>query len=47
MTERTDVFRGEEGLLLMDVMGVFEVVADRIVAWRDYFDLGQWQRQQS
>jgi limonene-1,2-epoxide hydrolase len=39
MTERTDVLRRKDGVAVrLPVMGVFEIVDDRIVGWRDYFD---------
>lgn len=41
MNERTDVMRRKGGgEIPLPVMGVFEVHNDRIVAWRDYFDMG-------
>jgi limonene-1,2-epoxide hydrolase len=40
MNERTDVMRRKGGgTVPLPVMGVFEVQNDRIVAWRDYFDM--------
>jgi limonene-1,2-epoxide hydrolase len=40
MNERTDVMRRKDGgTIPLPVMGVFEVQNDRIVAWRDYFDM--------
>ena len=40
MNERTDVVRRKGGgAVPLPVMGVFEVQDDRIVAWRDYFDM--------
>ena len=40
MNERTDVMRRKGGgAVPLPVMGVFEVRSDRIVAWRDYFDM--------
>lgn len=40
MNERTDVMRRKGGgEITLPVMGVFEVADDRIVVWRDYFDL--------
>ena len=40
MNERTDVVRRKGGgAVPLPVMGVFEVRSDRIVAWRDYFDM--------
>ena len=39
MNERTDVLRRKDGKSVhLPVTGVFEIVDDRIVAWRDYFD---------
>ena len=46
MNERVDRFRSGEKLIELPVMGVFEVRDGRIAAWRDYFDLAQWQAQQ-
>lgn len=40
MNERTDLLRRKDGLeVALPVMGVFDIVDDRITAWRDYFDL--------
>jgi limonene-1,2-epoxide hydrolase len=40
MNERTDVLRRKDGVVVrLPVMGVFEIVDDRIAGWRDYFDL--------
>jgi limonene-1,2-epoxide hydrolase len=40
MNERTDVMRRKGGgTVPLPVMGVFEVQNDRIVGWRDYFDM--------
>jgi limonene-1,2-epoxide hydrolase len=40
MNERTDVMRRKDGQTIpLPVMGVFEVRDERIVAWRDYFDM--------
>ncbi len=40
MNERTDALRRKDGLeVRLPVMGVFEIVDDRIAAWRDYFDM--------
>ena len=40
MNERTDVMRRKDGdEFPLPVMGVFEVVDDKIEAWRDYFDM--------
>jgi len=40
LTERTDEFRLDEGLLSVPVMGVFEFQDGLISGWRDYFDPG-------
>ena len=43
--ERVDRFRIGDGWLELPVAGVFEVDDDgRISLWRDYFDLGSYQR---
>lgn len=46
MNERIDRFRSGEKLIELPVMGIFEVRDGKIAAWRDYFDLAQWQAQQ-
>ena len=39
LNERVDRFRFEDGRSMdIQVMGVFKVVNDQIVEWRDYFD---------
>jgi limonene-1,2-epoxide hydrolase len=38
MTERVDRFIFDGKRVDAPVMGVFEAVGDKIVAWRDYFD---------
>lgn len=44
--ERLDRFRIGDGWLELPVAGVFEVDADGLITlWRDYFDLGSYQRQ--
>ena len=40
-TERLDHLRKPDHSGALPVVGVFEVRDGRIVAWRDYFDLGQ------
>lgn len=46
LNERTDRFRLKDGRWVdLRVMGIFEVVDQKITAWRDYFDLGQWMAQ--
>ncbi len=47
LTERVDRFIGVERTVELPVMGVFEVRAGKIAAWRDYFDLAAWTRQTS
>ena len=43
--ERTDVFKMANGKeISLPVAGVFEVRDGLISKWRDYFDLGQFQR---
>ena len=43
-TERVDRFRIAGKTVELPVAGVFEIRDGRIAAWRDYFDLGTWQR---
>jgi len=45
LTERTDVFEMGPKTLSLRVMGAFEFRDGLICAWRDYFDLGQFQSQ--
>ena len=45
LNERLDRFEIGEHWIEIAVMGIFEVEAERIVAWRDYFDLAQFQAQ--
>lgn len=45
LTERVDVFRYPGKEISLPVMGAFEVVDGKIVAWRDYFDLDQFMSQ--
>ena len=45
MNERIDRFKMGDKWLAIAVMGVFEVGDQGITAWRDYFDLGQFQSQ--
>jgi limonene-1,2-epoxide hydrolase len=40
LTERVDHVDFDGKRVDARVMGVFETVGDKIVAWRDYFDLG-------
>ena len=46
LNERTDRFQLADGRWVeLRVMGVFEVLDGKITAWRDYFDMGQFQRE--
>jgi len=47
MTERTDIFILNDGTRAeCRVMGAFDVNDDNLIThWRDYFDLGDWNRQ--
>jgi limonene-1,2-epoxide hydrolase len=45
LTERTDRFEIGGRWVELPVMGSFEVRGRKITAWRDYFDLAQFQRQ--
>jgi limonene-1,2-epoxide hydrolase len=45
LTERTDRFRIRGKWIELPVMGAFEVENGRIHAWRDYFDMKQFQDQ--
>lgn len=45
LTERLDKFKIGTHWIEVPVMGVFEVQADGIAAWRDYFDLADFQAQ--
>ena len=45
MNERTDRFRVNDRWIEARVMGVFEIRAGKIAAWRDYFDLAEFQSQ--
>lgn len=47
MTERTDKFKIGERWVAIPVMGTFEIADGKLVAWRDYFDVGQFQSQMS
>jgi limonene-1,2-epoxide hydrolase len=44
-TERLDDFTMAGMPVSLPVMGVFEVINGRIVQWRDYFDLKDFERQ--
>lgn len=43
--ERTDKFKMEFGWIELQVTGVWEVVNDKIVLWRDYFDMQSYLKQ--
>jgi limonene-1,2-epoxide hydrolase len=45
MTERVDVFKLPHKSFELPVMGTFEVSDGKINAWRDYFDLNQFNSQ--
>jgi len=45
MNERTDRFLMGEKWVEASVMGVFEIEAGKIKAWRDYFDLAHFSGQ--
>jgi limonene-1,2-epoxide hydrolase len=45
LTERTDRFEMGGRWVELPVMGSFELRDGKISAWRDYFDLAQFQRQ--
>ena len=47
MNERTDRFRLGDRWIEARVMGVFELRGGKIAAWRDYFDLAEFQSQMS
>ncbi len=44
-TERTDRFLFGERWVELPVMGAFELADGKIRAWRDYFDMAQFQSQ--
>jgi len=44
-TERVDRFTVAGKEIALPVAGVFEVRDGKIAAWRDYFDMGSYQRQ--
>ena len=45
MTERVDNFRVGETRVSVPCMGIFELRHGKIAAWRDYWDLQQFERQ--
>ena len=42
MNERTDHLKMGDAAIALPVVGVFELAGDKIRAWRDYFDMGQF-----
>jgi limonene-1,2-epoxide hydrolase len=45
INERLDRFKIGDGWLELPVAGVFEITDGTISLWRDYFDMGAYQRQ--
>lgn len=45
LTERVDVFLVGETRVSVPCMGIFELRDGKIAAWRDYWDLQQFERQ--
>lgn len=45
LTERLDRFKMGDKWVELPVMGAFELREGKIAAWRDYFDMAQFQRQ--
>ncbi|MBH79352.1 MAG: limonene-1,2-epoxide hydrolase [Gammaproteobacteria bacterium] len=45
LTERVDKFEVNGAWIALPVMGIFEVSEGKITAWRDYFDLADFQSQ--
>ena len=45
LTERVDKFKINGHWIELPVMGTFEVRGGKIAAWRDYFDLAQFQQE--
>ncbi len=45
LTERVDRFMINGKWVALPVMGTFEVANGKIKAWRDYFDMNQFQSQ--
>jgi len=41
LTERLDHFKWDGEMIHARVMGAFEVVGDKITAWRDFFDMSK------
>jgi limonene-1,2-epoxide hydrolase len=47
LNERIDRFKAGDREIALPVAGVFRVRDGKITEWRDYFDMGAWQRQTS
>lgn len=47
LTERVDRFVAADKTVALPVMGAFEIKNGKIAAWRDYFDLQAWAKQNS
>ena len=47
MTERVDNFLMGQTRISVPCMGIFELPGGKIAAWRDYWDLQQFERQVS
>ena len=45
LTERVDKFEINGNWIALPVMGIFELADGKITAWRDYFDLNDFQTQ--
>lgn len=45
MTERVDRFRAGSRRVSVPTMGIFELRGGKIAAWRDYWDLAQFEAQ--
>jgi limonene-1,2-epoxide hydrolase len=45
LTERMDNFVIKGKQVSLPVMGAFEIRGGKIAAWRDYFDMATWQKQ--
>ncbi len=45
LTDRVDKFKVNDQWIELRVMGAFEVADGKITAWRDYFDMNQFQTQ--
>jgi len=45
LTERADNFTIGETRVCVPCMGIFELCNGKIAAWRDYWDLQQYERQ--